>query len=72
MKFSIPFLVGTSFCLSARLPVVFWRDPCVMKSNRGPLALVMAVRKGCMTSSACFIVGAVVTWWVVDVSIVRK
>ena len=27
MKFSIPFLVGTSFCLRARLPVVFCKDP---------------------------------------------
>ena len=32
----------------------------VKKENKGPLALVIAVRIGDMTSSACFIVGAVV------------
>ena len=59
-KFSIPFLVDTSFCLLARDPVVFCNDPSVKNLNSGPLALVIAVRIGDMTSSACFIVGAVV------------
>jgi hypothetical protein len=41
-------------------PVVFCIDPSVRNLNRGPRALVIAVRKGDITSSACFIVGAVV------------
>src|SRR5678815_252179 len=71
-KFSMPFLVDTSFCLRALLPVVFCRLPSVRNWNSGPRARVMAVRKGDMTSSACFMVGAVVIWWVVDVSTFRK
>ena len=59
-KFSIPFLVEASFTRLALEPVVFWREPSVRNWNRGPLARVIAVRIGDMTSSASFMVGAVV------------
>ena len=58
-KFSIPFLVDASLTRVALEPVVFCNEPSVKNSNRGPLDLVMAVRIGARTSSACFIVGAV-------------
>ena len=64
-KFSIPFLVDASFVLLALEPVVFCIDPSVKNLNRGPFALVIAVRAGDSISSACFIVGAVVIWCVV-------
>ena len=60
-KFSIPFLVGESFWRLALDPVVFCREPSVRNLNNGPLALAIDVRMGDSTSSACFIVGAVVT-----------
>src|SRR5690606_36365009 len=71
-KFSIPFFVEANFCLKNLLPVVFCMEPSVRNLNRGPLDRVMAVRIGDMTSSACFMVGAVVIWWVVAVSTLRK
>src|SRR6187399_2904423 len=71
-KFSTPFFVEASFTRWALEPVVFCRDPSVRNRKSGPLALVMAVRKGDITSSACFIVGAVVTWCVVWVLTLRQ
>src|SRR5574344_1801903 len=59
-KFSIPFLVDANFTRLALEPVVFCIEPSVKKLNKGPLALVIAVLIGDMTSSDCFIVGAVV------------
>ena len=59
-KFSIPFFVDANLTLLDFDPVVFCKDPSVMNLNNGPLATVMAVLKGLMISSACFIVGAVV------------
>ena len=59
-KFSMPFFVEASFVRFALEPVVFCKDPSVRNLNSGPLALVIAVRIGDMTSSASFIVGAVV------------
>jgi len=59
-KFSIPFFVEASLTLLALEPVVFCREPSVKNLKSGPLALVMEVRIGDITSSACFIVGAVV------------
>jgi len=71
-KFSTPFFVETNFCLNAREPVVFWIEPSVRNLNRGPRDLVIAVRIGDITSSACFMVGAVVIWCVVEVSTFKK
>src|SRR5689334_18416450 len=71
-KFSIPFLVEASFTRSDLEPVVFCNDPSVRNLNRGPRARVIAVRMGDITSSACFIVGAVVIWCVVSVSTFKK
>src|SRR5690349_4299427 len=71
-KFWIPTLVEASFTRLARDPVVFCSDPSVRNWNNGPRDRVMAVRKGAITSSACFIVGAVVIWCVVEVSMFRK
>ena len=62
MKFSIPFLVDTNLALLAFDPVVFCKDPSVRNLNNGPLETVKAVLIGDITSSACFIVGAVVIW----------
>ena len=59
-KFSIPFLVEANLTLLALEPVVFCKDPSVKNFKSGPLALVIAVRIGDITSSACLIVGAVV------------
>ena len=71
-KFWIPFLVDASCALSALEPVVFWRDPAVRNLNIGPLDRTIEVRMGESTSSACFMVGAVVIWCVVVVSTLRK
>ena len=60
-KFSIPFLVEASLTRFALDPVVFCIEPSVRNLNNGPLDLVIAVRNGDITSSACGIVGAVVT-----------
>ena len=60
-KFSIPFFVAASLGLLIREPVVFCKEPCVKNLKYGPRARVMAVRIGESTSSACFMVGAVVT-----------
>ena len=59
-KFWIPFLVGESSFLSAGLPEVAMIEPAVRNLYRGPRARVIAVAIGDMTSSASFIVGAVV------------
>ena len=58
-KFSIPFLVDASFWRRFLDPVVFCKEPSVKNLNNGPLALAIAVFIGAITSSACFIVGAV-------------
>mgnify|MGYP006912778586 CR=1 FL=1 len=71
-KFSIPFLVEAIFTRSLFAPVVFWMLPMVMNLKTGPLARASAVRNGERTSSACFMVGAVVTCWVVLLSTVIK
>ena len=71
-KFSMPFLVEASLTRLACEPVVFWSEPWVRNWNTGPRALVMAVRIGDMTSSASFMVGAVVIWCVVLVSTFSK
>ena len=71
-KFSIPFLVEASFTLSAFEPEVFCTEPSVKNLNKGPLDLTIDVRIGPKTSSACFIVGAVVIWYVVVVSMFKK
>ena len=52
--------------------ILFWSEPWVRNWNTGPRALVIAVRIGDMTSSASFMVGAVVIWWVVLVSTFSK
>ena len=67
-KFCIPFLVGDNLTLLALEPVVFCNEPSVKNFIRGPLARVIAVLIGSITSSACFIVGAVVICLVVLVS----
>ena len=54
------------------LPVVFCRLPSVINFITGPLARAKAVRNGASTSSACFMVGAVVSCWVVLVFAVMK
>ena len=59
-KFWIPFLVGERSFLSAGLPEVAMIEPAVRNLYRGPRARVIAVAIGDMTSSASFIVGAVV------------
>ena len=59
-KFSTPFLVDANFIRLAFDPVVFCNEPSVKNWNSGPFALVIAVLIGDITSSACFIVGAVV------------
>ena len=61
IKFSMPFFVEASLVRSAFEPVVFCKEPAVRNLNSGPLARVIAVRIGESISSACFIVGAVVT-----------
>ena len=61
-KFSIPFLVEANLTRLDLEPVVFCNEPSVRNLNSGPLATVMAVLNGLITSSACFIVGAVVIW----------
>ena len=71
-KFSMPFLVEAIFTRSALEPVVFCRLPSVINWSTGPFARANAVRKGASTSSACFMVGAVVSCWVVVVYAVRK
>jgi hypothetical protein len=68
----MPFLVEASLTRLTREPVVFCRDPSVRNLNSGPRDRVIAVRNGDMTSSACFIVGAVVIWCVVVVSTFKK
>ena len=57
---SIPLFVDASFTRFSLDPVVLLIDPKVKNLNNGPRALVMAVLIGERTSSACFIVGAVV------------
>ena len=71
-KFSIPFLVDVNLTLFTLEPVVLLIEPSVKNLYKGPLDLVIAVLIGERTSSACFIVGAVCTWCVVDVSTLRK
>ena len=71
-KFSMPFFVLAIFTRSAFAPVVFCRLPSVMNFSTGPFARANAVRKGASTSSACFMVGAVVSCWVVFVLAVIK
>ena len=57
----MPFLVDASFVRLAIGPEVFRMEPSVRNRNNGPLDRVIAVRKGLITSSACFMVGAVVS-----------
>ena len=71
-KFSMPFFVLAIFTRSALAPVVFWMLPSVINFSTGPFARANAVRNGANTSSACFIVGAVVSCWVVMVLTVMK
>jgi hypothetical protein len=71
-KFSIPFFVDANLTRFTFDPVVFCRDPSVKNLNNGPRARVIDVLNGDITSSACFMVGAVVIWWVVVVSTFRK
>src|SRR5699024_8425702 len=71
-KFSTPFLVDANLVRFAFEPVVFCKEPSVRNWNNGPRERVIAVRKGDITSSACFMVGAVVIWCVVEVSTLRK
>ena len=59
-KFSMPFFVEASLTRFALDPVVFCNDPSVINLKKGPLDLTIAVLNGDMTSSASFIVGAVV------------
>jgi hypothetical protein len=59
-KFSTPFFVDASLTRLALEPVVFCKEPSVKNLNSGPLDLVIAVLIGDITSSACFMVGAVV------------
>ena len=59
-KFSIPFLVDTNLALLALEPVVFCKEPSVKNLKKGPRERTMAVLIGDITSSASFIVGAVV------------
>ena len=60
MKFSMPFFVDWSLARLALEPVVLLIEPSVRNLKRGPLARTIDVRMGERTSSACFIVGAVV------------
>jgi len=55
----MPFLVEASLTRLALEPVVFCREPSVKNWKSGPRARVIAVLNGDITSSACFIVGAV-------------
>src|SRR5689334_15490037 len=71
-KFWMPSLVAASFGLNQRSPVVLLIEPAVMNLKNGPRERVIAVRNGPITSSACFMVGAVQIWWVVSVSTLRK
>ena len=71
-KFSMPFFVLASFTRSTFDPVVFCRLPSVINFSTGPLARARAVRSGASTSSAWFMVGAVVTCRVVVVYATRK
>ena len=71
-KFSMPFLVEASFTRFAFEPVVLFIEPSVRNLNSGPRARVMEVLIGERTSSACFIVGAVVICLVVVVSTFKK
>ena len=68
----MPFLVEASFMRFALEPVVFCKEPSVRNWNSGPRERTMEVRIGERTSSACFMVGAVVIWWVVLVSTFKK
>ena len=68
----MPFFVLAILTRSAFEPVVFCKLPSVMNFSTGPFALASAVRIGASTSSACFMVGAVVSCWVVVVYAVRK
>ena len=60
-RFFIPSFVETNFDLLAIDPFVLFKEPYVKNLNSGPLDRIIAVLNNDITSSDCFIVGAVVT-----------